>query len=117
VVQTQTTGRKDGGYSARLVREVRIDEPTWFAVRIDTQNKNELDRRLYAHSSPVYVDLAEKRVFDLESARSLQRELEEARNAIRARGQFSTPQARDKLLVHYERAGQEVADRINQRGR
>jgi hypothetical protein len=117
VIQTQASGKKDGGYSARLVREVRIDEPTWFAVRVETQTKNELDRRLYAHSSPVYVDLAEKRVFDVEAARRLQRELEEARDAIRTRGRFSTPQARDKVLAFYEQAETEVLGRINQRGK
>src|SRR5262249_46413442 len=78
VVQSEPAEKQDGGFSARLTREVRIDEPTWFAVRIDTQKKNELDRRLYAHSSPVYVDLAGKRVFEVESARVLLKQLEEA---------------------------------------
>jgi hypothetical protein len=118
VIQTtQAASRKDGGYSARLVREVRIDEPAWFAARIEARTKNELDRRLYAHSSPVYVDLAGKRVFDVEAARGLQRELEEARDAIRTRGRFSTPQARDKLLALYGQAENEVLGRINQRGK
>jgi hypothetical protein len=117
VVQTQSAEKKDGGYATRLVREVRIDEPTWFAVRIAAQTKNELDRRLYAHSSPVYVDLAGKRVFDVESARGLKRELEQARDAIRTRGRFSTPQAQDRVLALYEQAEKEVVERINQRGK
>jgi hypothetical protein len=117
VVQTQEASKKDGGYSARLVREVAIDEPTWFAVRIDAQARNELDARLFAHSSPVYIDLAGKRVFEVESARSLLRELEQAREAIRQRGQFSSPAARDAVLARYEQAEKEVAERLNQRGR
>jgi hypothetical protein len=117
VVQAQPTEKKDGGYAARLTREVRIDEPTWFAVRIDTQTKNELDRRLYAHSSPVYVDLAGKRVFDVESARVLLKQMEEAREAIRGRGQFSTPQARQQVIALYEQAEKDIVERINQRGK
>jgi hypothetical protein len=117
VVQTQPTAANDGGYAARLVREVRIDEPTWFAVRIEATTRNELNNRLFAHSSPVYVDLAGKRVFAVESARSLQRELEEAREAIRKRGRFSAPMARDRVLAVYEKAEKEVAERLNRRGK
>jgi hypothetical protein len=117
VVQTQPAAKKDSGYAARLVRQVRIDEPAWFAVRIDAQTKNELNRLLYAHSSPVYVELSGKGVFDVEAARSLQRELEEARDAIRQRGRFSTPAARDQVLALYERATKELTERVNQRGK
>jgi hypothetical protein len=117
VIEAKAAAQRDGGYAAQIVREVRIDEPTWFAVRIDAKSKNELDRPLYAHSSPVYVDLDGKRVFDVESARSLLRQLEEARDTIRKRGQFSTPQARDKVLALYEQAEKDVRERINERGR
>jgi hypothetical protein len=117
VVKTQSAEKKDGGYSAKLILEVRIDEPTWFAVRIDTSTKNELGRFLFAHSSPVYVDLDGKRVFDVESARSLQRELEEARDAIGKRGQFSSPGARDKVIAIYEQTKKEVVERLNHRGK
>jgi hypothetical protein len=117
VIQGETATKKVGGYSARLEREVQIDEPAWFAVRIDSQTRNELGRKLYAHTSPVYVDLAGKRVFDIESARNLQRQLETARDAIRQRGSFSTPQARDKVLALYDQAEKEIVERINKRGK
>jgi hypothetical protein len=117
VVQAQAAAKADGGYSARLVREVRIDEPTWLAVRIDARAKNELNCRLFAHSSPVYVDLAGRRAFDVEAARGLQRELEQARDAIGKRGWFSTPAARDKLLALYEQGEKAVVERLNQRGK
>jgi hypothetical protein len=117
VIQTQEAGKREGGYFARLVREVRLEEPAWFAVRIEARTKNELDALLFAHSSPVYVDLAGKRVFEVESARGLLRELEQAREAIRRRGQFSTPAARDKVLALYEKAERELADRLNRRGK
>jgi hypothetical protein len=117
VIQSQPCEKNEVEYSARLVREVRIDEPAWFAVRIDTTKKNEFDQRLFAHSSPVYIDLAGKRVLDIESARSLQQELEGSRETIRRRGQFSTPAARDKVIALYEEAEKEIAQRINQRGK
>src|SRR5262249_58892427 len=94
VLATQQAEKTDGGFAARLAREVRVDEPAWFAVRIDAAKSNELGHRLYAHGSPVYVDLSGRRVLDPEAVRTLQRQLGEAREAIGKRGRFSTPAAR-----------------------
>ena len=46
VIQTEIGKAKDGVYTAKIVREVRLDEPAWFAARIDSPMKNELDRQL-----------------------------------------------------------------------
>jgi hypothetical protein len=116
VLATQKAEKSDGGYAARLVREVRLNEPAWFAVRIDAMTKNELGHRLYAHSSPVYVDLAGKRVLDPEAVKTLQRQLGEAREAIAQRGQFSTPAAREKVLSLYTQAEKDLLERLKERG-
>jgi hypothetical protein len=116
VVAAQAAAGKEGIYSARLAREVKLDGPAWFAVRIESQAKTEFDARLFAHSSPVYVDVAGQRVFDLEAARALLGLLEEGQAAIRARGKFSGEAARTKVLAVYEQAGKELMARIKQRG-
>lgn len=117
VVHTETAESKEGAYAARLRREVRVDGPSWFAVRIEATTKNELGAVLYAHSSPVYVDLGGKRAFDVEAARGLLRQVEEGMADIRARGKFSSDQARDQLLTMYEDAAKDLVKRINQRAR
>jgi hypothetical protein len=116
VIKEQRADKKDGAHRARLVHEVRIDTPGWFAVRIDATVRNELDQKLFAHTAPVYVDLDGKRVFEVESARALQKQLEEAKADIRAKGRFSGDEARDKILDIYERALNELVKQINQRG-
>jgi hypothetical protein len=108
---------KDGGYRASVKQRVRIDEPSWFAVRIESTTRNELDQVLFAHSSPVYVDLAGKRTFDVESARAQLKEVEQAQADIRAKGRFSDDAARDKLLADYDRAATQLRNEINQRGK
>ena len=100
----------------RLTREVRIDEPGWFAVRIDAKTTNELDQRLFAHSSPVYFDVAGKRVFDLNAAEALLRQIEQGEEEIRTRGKFTSGKARDALLAIHDEAIKELKDRINRRG-
>jgi hypothetical protein len=116
VVAAESAEKKEAGYSARLARELKIDGPGWFAARIDTQTRNELGHVLYAHTSPIYVEVAGKRVFDVEAARDLLKMLEEAQAEIRKRGRFSSDEARDKLLVLYEQAARDLVDRINRRG-
>ncbi len=116
VVQAERGQLKDGVCTARFVQEVRLDGPAWFAARIDSAAKNELDQRLFAHTSPVYVDVAGRRVFDVETARLLVRRLEEARAAIRSRGKFGGDASRDKVLAVYDEAAAELAKRIGRRG-
>jgi hypothetical protein len=115
VIESAAAKAKDGVWSARISMEVRIDEPAWFAARIDATTKNELDRQLYAHTSPVYVDFAGKRVFDIEAARALQKLMEDAGTEIRGKGKFGDDAARDKILAIYSDAAAELAQRIRQR--
>lgn len=117
VVATQQAERQGDRHVARISRALRFDAPGWLAVRIDTELRNELDRPLYAHSSPVYVYVAGSRVFDAEAARGLLRQVEEARDDIRARGLFSSDAARTRLLALYDEAADVLRTRMSGRGR
>jgi hypothetical protein len=117
VIQSEVGKAKDGVYTAKIVKEVRLDEPAWFAARIDSSAKNELDRQLFAHTSPVYVDLDGKRVFDVETGRLLLKRLEQSQEEIRARGKFPTDAARDKILAIYTDTTKDLVKRINARGK
>ncbi len=114
VIRSQASEGK-GRFQGRLSAEVRVDEPGWFAVRIDSQTRNELDRPLFAHSSPVYVDVSGRRIFDVEAARGLLKLIEQGQEAIRAQGRFSTLRARDELLALYDAAANNLRQRINLR--
>jgi hypothetical protein len=116
VIKTQATELKDGGHRARLVHELRIDQPAWLAVRIQSQTKNEFDLPLFAHSSPTYIDFEGKRVFDLEAARALLKQLEEARADIRAKAKFSNAGAGAKVVDLYDQATEDLRKRVNARG-
>ncbi len=93
VIQTEPGKMKDGICTAKLSRVVRLDEPAWFAARIDSTANNELNRQLFAHTSPIYVDFAGKRVFDVETARLMLRRMEEAKDEIR--GSWEVRRQRD----------------------
>lgn len=117
VVVEQTAEKKETHYTSRLTREVRIDTPGWLALHIESTAKNEFGQPLFAQSSPVYVDVAGKRVFDVAAAEQLLRQIEEGRAAIRARANFSTAGARDNLLSLYDEAVRDLKERLRRRGR
>src|SRR5262249_12234563 len=104
-------------YEARIEREVSIDGPAWLAARIDSDTKNELTQQLFAHTSPVYVDVAGRGVFDVEAGRALVKQMEEGREEIKARGKSSSDAARDRLLAAYDAAIRELAEQIARRSR
>src|SRR5262249_33234795 len=117
VIQTEPAKRTDGAYTARIAREVRLDGPAWFAARIDSTAKNELGAQLFAHTSPVYVDVAGRRVFGVERAGLLPHGLEQAKEEIRARGKFGDDPARAAVLALYDETAAELVKRLGQRGK
>jgi hypothetical protein len=112
VVKTQAT--KEPG-RVQLTHEVRLDEPAWFALRIDSDAKNEFGKTVFAHSSPVYVNYQGRGMFDVEAGLALLKQVEEGQAAIKARGRFSSAAAQQKLLALYDAAAQDLRDRINAR--
>lgn len=117
VIATAKAEQAGVGFRARIAEELKLDGPAWFAVRIDSSTKNELDRLLYAHSSPVYVEVAKQGVFDLDAAEGLLAQVEQGREDIKKKGKFSEPAAQAKVLAIYDEAIKDLRDRINRRGK
>jgi hypothetical protein len=109
--------KKGGGYSARVTRDVPVAAPAWFAVRIAGRPRNELGQYLFAHSSPCWVNYQGRQVFDLEAARTLLKQLEEAKADIQAKGRFSSAEARARLLGVYDVAEKDLRARMGKRER
>lgn len=117
VIATAVAKPHERGFSAKIARTVKLDGPAWFALRIDATKQNELERVLYAHSSPVYVNMAGRDVFDLEAANGLLMLVEKGHADIKAKGNFSDDAARGKVLALYDDAVKELKDCINRRGK
>jgi hypothetical protein len=115
VVKTQPATKEGNHFAARFTHELRIDQPAWLALRIDSKAKNEFDKQLFAHTSPIYVDFAGRRVFDIESATALLRQLEEGHAAIKTQGSFSSPKTGQRVLSLYDESAKELTSQINKR--
>jgi hypothetical protein len=104
-------------YHAKLAEEVRVEESGWFAVRIASTTKNELGYELFAHTSPVYVEVAGRPMFDVDAAHALLQQIESGQAAIEKQGKFSGPAAGTKLFALYADAATELREQINRRGK
>ena len=116
VVARANAVKHDGRYVAEFKLQIAVSEPSWFAVRatpfsanydkpedFDT-GFNEYGKPLFTHSSPVYVDVDGQGVFVPESVQSLLDEVRANRSQIADEGDFSTPEARERVLDVYGEA-------------
>ncbi|MCI0684414.1 MAG: CehA/McbA family metallohydrolase [Gemmataceae bacterium] len=116
VIGRQRTAGK-APYQVKMTEEVRVEEPGWFALRIESTTKNELGYQLFAHTSPVYVRLGGKDILDLSAAAALLKQIEEGQGAIQKQALFSDAESGQRLLALYTDAAKELRARMNRNSR
>lgn len=94
---------KDGYLEARLDRSIRIDEPSWLALRVSTQANNEFGQQLFAHTSPIYINVHGKAIRQAGDVAYLIKQMEEAKQDIATRALFASPKEREAVLSVYEK--------------
>jgi TolB protein len=95
---------KEGYFEASLERSVKIDEPSWLALRVSAETSNEFGRQLFAHTSPIYVKVGGKAIRQTDEVAYLIKQMEEARQDITTRALFASPKEREGVLSVYEKA-------------
>jgi hypothetical protein len=115
VIKTAAAAGKP--FRAKLAHDLRVENSGWLAVRTLCKTQNELGQEVFAHTSPIYVEVAGRLVFNVEAARAILGEIEESQAAIRTQAKFSSPEASARLLALYEDAAKTLRERINQRGK
>jgi len=90
-------------YQAAINEEIELTESGWLAARIPDkdQPKHELDRPLFAHTSPIYIEIDGKKIFDRPTAEKLMAEMKRALEVIPKRGTFANDAERDRVLEVY----------------
>src|SRR5262245_40630426 len=106
--------RVGGHHEAELKMELPIDEPCWFALRTPPPSvpddpelkkpapRNELGRELFSHTSPVYVTVARRPVFNRQIARELLEKMKTSRAFVAERGRFEDDLAKARVLDVYD---------------
>jgi hypothetical protein len=99
-------------YQAVLDTELLIEKPGWLATRISDGKRNELGAELFAHTSPIYVEMAGERIFAPETAHHLITEMEQAIETIPTKAVFQDPTQWDKIRSIYEQGIQLLQKRL-----
>ena len=117
VVQRVETTADQGYYVADLRFGVEVTEPGWIALRIPHDaGQSELGKPLFAHTSPVYVEVANKSAFSLDVAEQLKAEIETGMKAIESQGRFAKAAERNNVLKVHRAAIQELEEMIKRKG-
>ena len=84
--------------------ELQVDGPGWVALRIPLlNNKNEFDRKLFGHTSPIYIEVAGKRIFEKGIAEKLVDEIKNGIDVVVEKGTFANEAERDRVVdVHHK---------------
>lgn len=129
VVRTVASRPEGDHFVAAMDLPLAIDAPTWLAlrtppppVRDDPQLQepvasNEFGGRLFSHTSPIYVHLDGKGVFDAETAAGLVDEMKSCIEKITAQAVFAEKGERQKVLQVYEEAIGVLEKRIGRAGK
>lgn len=121
VIASATTRPVGGHFLAELKLTVPISEPGWLALRIPPPNLtdeepatpvNEFGRKLYGHSSPIYVEVDGRSAFDANVARALLQKMKTARRSIGEHGLFEDAQAKSRVLDVYDDATERLQESL-----
>ena len=105
VVHRTKTRAEDGYFTADLRHGLRIDKPGWFAMRVPLDaGKTELNKPLFAHTSPIYVTVGGKKIFDIKTAEAIVEEMESNLAEVLTKGRFENSDERNSVASVYRRA-------------
>ena len=96
----------------RLDHEVTVGGSSWIAARVDGEFHPLVanDFRLYAHTTPVWLNVGGKRHRDPEALRFFAGWIDRLIAAVKARGKFEEPAHRDEVIRLFERAREYYAE-------
>lgn len=124
VIRTKTSQPVDGHFIAVIETTVQIDQPCWLAVRTPPPplakapdryppvEKNEFGQPLFSHTSPIYVTVGGRDVFDASAAKSLLVDAERHRREIVEKAQFVDADERARVLAVHDQAIEVLKERV-----
>jgi hypothetical protein len=118
VVHRVKTEAEDGYYYADMRHSLYVENPGWFALRIlQGSAVSELGGPLFAHTSPIYVQVGGRTIFDVKTARGIIEEMQASMDAIREQAVFANDSEREQVLDVYRRGIQALEEQIRTQGR
>ncbi|MBX7165888.1 MAG: CehA/McbA family metallohydrolase [Pirellulales bacterium] len=127
VVQHADAVSEGAHFLAMLDSTIDVDAPSWLALRVRPPSvdgnpestvpigKNEFGGDLFAHTSPIYIDLAGKGPFDEPTARRLIAQMKSDWEQIQAVARFGDRAQRERVGQVYQEAIETLQRRLAER--
>jgi hypothetical protein len=124
VVDSAKSSAMGGHFAAELDTTLKIDAPAWLALRTppppvpkdpelqEAVAQNEFGHPIFSHTSPIYLNLAGKRVFDARTARGLVDEMRSDLKQVESQAKFGDDGERRSVLHVYEQAIERLEKRL-----
>ena len=104
---------REGHYQVEFKLPVEITGPGWFALRVSgAAISNAFGKKPFAHTSPIYVEMAGQSIFQPAIARQLIKEMQQNVQTIESKGTFATAQERSRVLDVYQEGIQVLQRRL-----
>ena len=128
VVSTVESSELEDHFFAELTLKTSPTGSAWIAARVkpfttnydepDTQQSgfNEYGKPYFAHTSPIYVRVDGRPIFNRNAAMLLLADITRARNTIATRGNFTDDAARTEFLALYEKAEKTLGAMLKESG-
>lgn len=105
VVHTAASKPAAGHFAADLDFRLKASEPGWLALRVPKEaGKSELGKPLFAHTSPIYVNVGGRGVFHRAVAQGLLAEMEASQRFVEEKATFANDAERQAVLGVYREA-------------
>ncbi len=114
VVQTATSLPVGGHFEVGITKSLRLDKSGWIALRINSQNINEMGAQLFGHTSALYIEIAGKAIFKPEVAKKLIADMNEAMYTIREKAKYENDKQTDEVLSVYREGITSLNKRLKQ---
>lgn len=126
VIKTQATHPEEGHHVAEFRMKLPVNASSWLALRLPPPPikddpeltapvpLNELGQPLFAHTSPIYIELAGQRIFDRDTAQALLAEMEQSIEQITKQGQFADAAEKASVLTVYAEGIDTLKKQLNQ---
>ena len=124
VVRTVASRKEGEHFVAQLNTKLSIDSPAWLALRTppppvkddaelqEPVAENELGGPLFAHTSPIYVNLAGRGVFDRATAEGLVAQMKADLEKIQTQAVFDNETQRQRVAHVYQEAIEVLGTRL-----
>ena len=102
----------EGHFEATMNLRLRLDKPGWLALRLapDEVGNNEFDHTLFAHGSPIYIEIGDRGIFRPDVAAGLVEEMRRSMRTILEKARFDDDNAREQVLRIYRDAIKMLSD-------